>query len=595
MSTKLEKLMFAIDLQDGVTGLVGKMQKQLDDLAGHARQAFVQIGTGAAGIWAAGQSMDYMLTPARQMNKALMEVSSLDVEPKALQTLNREALAFSIRFGESASAVASSAYDIQSSIAGLSGDELSRFTVSSNVLAKATKADAATITSYVGTMYGIFKNQANDMGKAKWVEQLTGQTATAVQMFKTTGQEMSSAFTSLGANATAAGIGVAEQMAILGTLQSTMSGSEAGTKYKAFLAGVGNAQQQLGLKFTDANGNMLGMMDILDKLKGKFGDSFDVAESDTLKKAFGSDEAVSLIKLLMADTKGLGASIDQLGKVQGMDKATTMAGRMVDPFDRATQGVNALITVVGQALLPSINPLVDGFTDVTGTMVRWADMFPNLTRWVGYGIMLILGFGAVLGLASVASGVARISMFGLSTVMGPITGTLGLMRKAWALYSGAQWVANAAMWGFPGTWIVMALVALVAAVGAVIWWWDDLKAAFLDTSWGQAIMGVIDQVAGVFKWYFDMLGRMWGWVLEKVQAVQKFLGMDSGASAEVNAPAMLEAPRSASVPAGGVTQSISNAVSKNSSNSRTIQQVNITTSKPMDAQSMNEMAWMAAG
>ncbi|WBF68253.1 phage tail tape measure protein [Desulfovibrio subterraneus] len=595
MSTKLEKLMFAINLQDGVTGPVGKMQKQLDDLAGHARKSFVQIGTGAAGIWAAGQSMDYMLTPARQMNKALMEVSSLDVEPKALKTLNREALAFSIRFGESASAVASSAYDIQSSIAGLSGDELSRFTVSSNVLAKATKADAATITSYVGTMYGIFKNQANDMGKAKWVEQLTGQTATAVQMFKTTGQEMSSAFTSLGANATAAGIDVAEQMAIMGTLQSTMSGSEAGTKYKAFLSGVGNAQQQLGLKFTDANGNMLGMMDILDKLKGKFGDSFDVAESDTLKKAFGSDEAVSLIKLLMADTKGLGASIDQLGKVQGMDKATTMAGRMVDPFDRATQGVNALITVVGQALLPSINPLVDGFTDVTATMVRWADMFPNLTRWVGYGIMLILGFGAVLGLASVASGVARISMFGLSTVMGPITGTLGLMRKAWALYSGAQWVANAAMWGFPGTWIVMALVALVAAVGAVIWWWDDLKAAFLDTSWGQAIMGVIDQVAGVFKWYFDMLGRMWGWVLEKVQAVQKFLGMDSGASAEVSAPAMLEAPRSASVPAGGVTQSISNAVSKNSSNSRTIQQVNITTSKPMDAQSMSEMAFMAAG
>lgn len=594
MSTKLEKLMFSIDLLDGVTGPVGKMQNKLDGMANYAKRTFQQIGYGAAGIWAAGKSMDYMLTPARQMNKALSEVASLDVEPKALKTLNREALAFSIQFGESATAVASSAYDIQSSIAGLSGDELSRFTVSSNVLAKATKADAATITSYVGTMYGIFKQQATAMGKAQWVEQLTGQTATAVQMFKTTGQEMSSAFTAVGANATSAGIAVSEQMAILGTLQSTMSGSEAGTKYKAFLSGVGNAQKQLGLSFTDSQGNMLGMMDILGKLKGKFGDALDVAESDALKKAFGSDEAVSLIKLLMADTTGLAASMDQLAKVQGMDKATQMAGKMVDPFDRASAGVSALVTVVGQALLPSINPLVDGFTDVTATMVRWSGMFPNLTRYVGYGIAAILGFGAVLGLASVASGVARISMFGLNVVMGPIAGTLGIMRKAWVLYTGAQWVANAAMWGFPGTWIVAALVALVVAVGAVIYWWDDLKKAFLDTSWGQAIMAVIDQVVAAFKWYFDQLGKVWSWIEDKVHAVQGFLGLDTG-SGEVAAPAMLDAPRSTSVPSGGVTQSISNAVTKNSSNSRSVGQVSITTSKEITPQTIDEILFMGAG
>ena len=35
-----------------------------------------------------------------------------------------------------------------------------------------------------------------------------------------------------------------------------MSGSEAGTKYKAFLSGVGSAQKELGLKFTDKSGNM---------------------------------------------------------------------------------------------------------------------------------------------------------------------------------------------------------------------------------------------------------------------------------------------------------------------------------------------------
>src|SRR5690606_188378 len=124
-----------------------------------------------------------------------------------------------------------------SAIGGLVNGELAKFTEASNILAKGTKADAGTITAYMGTMYGIFQDQAIKMGKAEWVQMLTGQTAEAVRMFKTSGAEMSSAFTSLGANAQSAGIDMAEQMAVLGTLQATMSGSEAGTKYKSFLNG----------------------------------------------------------------------------------------------------------------------------------------------------------------------------------------------------------------------------------------------------------------------------------------------------------------------------------------------------------------------
>ncbi|WP_206196936.1 hypothetical protein [Zooshikella ganghwensis] len=75
-------------------------------------------------------------------------------------------------------------YDIQSAIGGLTGQELSQFTKASGVLAAATKADTATITNYMGTMYGIFSEQAEVMGKANWVNMVAGQTASAVQMFK---------------------------------------------------------------------------------------------------------------------------------------------------------------------------------------------------------------------------------------------------------------------------------------------------------------------------------------------------------------------------------------------------------------------------
>ncbi|MFW5487376.1 MAG: phage tail tape measure protein [Desulfovibrio sp.] len=507
---QLNELFFKLSLLDNVTGAAGKIQKKLDGLAGTARKSFRQIGYGAAGMWGAGKGMMSLVDPARQMQRALGEVGSLGVAGKSLDQLNRQALAFSIQYGGTAADVAASAYDIQSSISGLDGSELASFTNASNVLAKATKADAGTITDYTGTMYGIFKSQADKMGKAKWVEQLAGKTATAVQMFKTTGMEMSSAFTSIGANATSAGIAASEQMAVLGTLQSTMSGSEAGTKYKAFLSGVGQAQSKLGLRFTDSQGKMLGIMDILGKLKKKFGDTLDVNESDTLKKAFGSDEAVSMVKLLMADTTGLGESINKLGQVTGMDKARKMARSMVDPFDRLAAGGRALSIVMGQALLPVINPIVDGFANLSARMVGWSEKFPNITKWIGYGATAILGFTAVLGLASVASGVMRVATFGLSTVFSPLTGVLGLVRKAWTAYTGCQWLANAALWGFPGTWLVGALVGVVAAVGAVIYWWDDLKAAFLDTSWGKAIAGAFGTVANWFATLYSLAGKALG-------------------------------------------------------------------------------------
>ncbi|MBY8075295.1 phage tail tape measure protein, partial [Vibrio fluvialis] len=215
------------------------------------------------------------------------EVKSLGVHEDALKSLQRTALDFSSEYGKSAVEFTGAAYDIQSAIAGLEGSDLAKFTKASGVLAAATKADTSTITDYMGTMYGIFKNDAAALTNGVWVEKLTGMTATAVQMFKTDGSKMSQAFTSLGANATSAKIAMSEQMAILGILQATMSGSEAGTKYKSFLAGVGKAQDKLGLSFTDSQGKMLPMLDILDKLKGKFGDTLDVAESDALKAAFG--------------------------------------------------------------------------------------------------------------------------------------------------------------------------------------------------------------------------------------------------------------------------------------------------------------------
>ena len=140
------------------------------------------------------------------------------------------------------------------------------------MLAKATKADTETTSQYLGSMYNLFKSEADKVGRVQWVEQLTSQTALAVKLFRTDGAQLKDAFKEAGAIATASGVSFAEQMAVIGTLSSTMEGGDAGGRYKAFFENIGNASEKLGIQFTDANNKVLPMVDILGKLQGKFGD-----------------------------------------------------------------------------------------------------------------------------------------------------------------------------------------------------------------------------------------------------------------------------------------------------------------------------------
>lgn len=486
--------MMVIGLVDQVTKPLAGITNEINGAMSAAEKGMEQAAKGGAGLWATGVAIQNALMPAIEMDRKLGEVKSLGVTDEALKQLQQTALEFASDYGKSATEFVGASYDIQSAIAGLTGEELSQFTKASGVLAAATKADTATITSYMGTMYGIFKNQAEEMGKAAWVEDVAGMTASAVQMFKTTGMEMSSAFTSVGANATAAGIAMSEQMAILGTLQSTMSGSEAGTKYKAFLAGVGGAQDKLNLSFVDAQGKMLPMLDILEKLQGKFGDTLDVAESDELKKAFGSDEAVSLIKLLMADTQGLAASIDSLGQTKGMGKAEQMAAAMTDQSHRLEASWFAIRTAAFSMVLPAFNAVTGSIADGLMWLTSMTSEYPVLTEVLSYAAIGALSLGGVVASLSLVMGIAKMMAGGWAVTTAVLSGVFKVLRISTIAMTAATWLFNAALWANPITWIIAGIVALVAAVGAMIYWWDEIKASFADTTWFKIIAAAIDGV-----------------------------------------------------------------------------------------------------
>ncbi|MBM4990165.1 phage tail tape measure protein [Vibrio parahaemolyticus] len=508
-----EALRFQVGLIDQISKPLGNIQRQLNDVTNTYRQGTHTMMAGAAGMVGAGFALQQALMPAIEMDRALGEVKSLGVADEQLKQLSDTALEFAVDYGKSASDFVAASYDIQSAISGLGGNELSEFTRASGVLAAATKADTSTITNYVGTMYGIFQNSANEMGKADWVNVLGGQTAKAVQMFKTTGDGMSSAFTSVGAAATSVGVGMTEQMAILGTLQSTMSGSEAGTKYRAFLAGTAKAQEALNMQFTNAQGQMLPMVDILNQIKGRYGETISVAEAAELSKAFGTQEATAMIQLLMQNTDGLATSINELGKVKGLDVAEQMAGAMTDQWERLEQGVFAISAAFGAVLLPAILPVVGGMAEGATAIVQWTQMFPNLTKYIGFAGMAILGAAAAGGAFTLMMGVGKQAMATYMLTMKLFTGVNFLLTKGMAGLRVAMLAANIAIAANPIILIVGAVIAATAAVGALIYYWDDLKASFGDTTWFPVLEGALTLITMPFRAMFEFIKAGWQWVM----------------------------------------------------------------------------------
>ena len=531
MADRSARLAFILSLTDKVSAPLGRVKTSFSDLATQGENNIKQMGLGLGGMIGAAKGITASLEPALEMNRALGEVRSLGVAEDALSALNQKSLEFSVNYGENARDFVASAYSINGAIQGLSGNQLATFTNTSNLLAKATKSDADTMGAYVGTMYNLFKTSADAMGKSQWVEKLGGQTALAAQLFRTNGAQLKDAFKEVGQIANTAGVDIAEQFAVIGTLSSTMEGGDAGGLYKSFFENIGAASDKLGMKFTEQNGQLMPMADILAKLEGKFGDLTSAAANTKLTEAFGG-EGARVINALAKDTDRFKNGLEQLGKVRGLENAEKMAKAMVDPWQQFGAAVQALRIAFGQALIPMLAPLMDKLVGIAGTLTRWTQLFPNISRVVGITVLVILGLTAgmaamtfTVGLAKMVwlslitiwkvltwTGFRSIAMFLYHTVMiaGFVVGMvamytwMGLVKGAMLLWQGAIWLVNAAMLANPVLLIIIGIVALVAVVAAAIVYWDQWTAALMNTA-------AFKWIAGQLQALSDWFGSIGGW------------------------------------------------------------------------------------
>lgn len=448
------KLSLIVNMIDNLTGPMAKIQSSFGDAESKMNklnQNFSDMTKSGLGFATTGAAIaSAVLSPVAatfSTRKALGELSSVGVED--LQTLENAATNFSNQWaGTTKTDFITAAYDIKSGIASLNDEAVAKYTEIAGITAKGTKATIGEMTSLFATGYGIYKDFYKNMSDIDFGEMFAAGIGHAANIFKTDGANMSQAISSLGAAATSAKVPMEEQFAVLGMLQATMSGSEAGTKYRAFIESAARAGDTLGLKFTDANNQLLGMPEILSLLKGKFGETMDAVEKMELQKAFGTDEAVAMVDLMYTKTgelqDGILSVYDSMGG--GVSEVEKMANAINqtegEKFIVLKQNLQNITEEIGTQLLPTVNKFLSKGNEVLKSVSGWIKENESLVGTIAHVVLFMGVLLTVFGLGSSvlgATGMVVLKLAGnFKTFVGIVKNIPGILQTVYlkALYAG---------------------------------------------------------------------------------------------------------------------------------------------------------------
>lgn len=499
----MNNLDFTLSLIDKFTRPLKVAQNSAVQFADKSVQAFKRIGIGGAALYAVGQSIGGMLAPAFDMFNALREQSARGIDSGVLKSVQRDALAFSATYGTVATDFVNSTAEINSAIAGLTGQELPKITRVANLMAFEMKTSTAETSEFMRQMFGNFRSDADAMGKVQFAEQLAGKMTMMRQQFGLELGMVKDLMEGARGAGTNYGIGMDEQLAVLGELSRTL-GSEASGAYEGFVTSALEGAKKLGLSFTDTNGKMLSMPEMLTKLQGKYGESLEgnLKAQKELDDAFGSSSAV--VKQLYGNVAVLQRNITILGGADGLKRTEEAAAKLVKPMDRFMAIIRAIQIAIGLTLVPVLNPLLDWAAQMGQTFARWMQLFPNIARVVGYAAMAVLGFAAVGATLNIIMGVSAFVLAGWSIALKVATGVLKVLRMV-AMLTGAA--INFMSW--PVLLVVGAIALLVAGCYLLVKHWDTVKAAVMNTAAFQAVAQVVEWLAGVFSAAWQYIADGW--------------------------------------------------------------------------------------
>lgn len=235
-------------------------------------------------------------------------------------------------------------------------------------------------------------------------------------------------------------------------------------------SGSGSAAEmfsELGISIKDATGNMKAPEDVFTDVVSLF----DKLENSAAKTALATElfgkSGAELLPLLNEGEKGLAqlyTEAEKSGNVLSGEalSAADEYGKNIDKLKLQFQGV---VLEVGTALIPLLHELRNQISTLIGNVTTWMKANPELV--------------STLAELAVKGAVILIPLGKFLTIAGAIIAFIHKLSGVIKVLSGVTKVFNLTLLASPITWIILGIVALIAAIVLLIKNWDQVATFFV--------------------------------------------------------------------------------------------------------------------
>lgn len=282
--------------------------------------------------------------------------------------------------------------------------------------------------------------------------------------------------------------------------------------------------EDLGIKIKDSAGNLRQPNEIFEDVADIFHNTEDgIGKTALAVELFGKSGA-DLIPMLNDGKAGLKAFYAEAERL-GLALSNEMIAKgdaFSDQLENIGEQVKGVKLQLGAALIPALSAATEKISKVIDKITKWVQENPELAATIGNIAMTTGKWIAILGTAAIAIGSVTfiVGQFGkvFRTVSDTIkigtdiykglTGATAAAGKSTIAYTigqkmaaAAQWLFNTALFGCPVIWIVVGIMAIIAAVVLLVKYWDE-GAAWFKKLW--------DSIVGIFKAAWEAIKKVWG-------------------------------------------------------------------------------------
>jgi TP901 family phage tail tape measure protein len=416
----------------------------------------------------------------------------------------------------------SSGLDMRAAIAGTS---------TAMTVAKATMGDGQETASLLATVYANMGSKTADVTGE--MTRLGDVLAKTQQMFKFPNLAVLTEGLKYGVPvAKQYGMSMEQLSAVIGTLNDAgIEGGMAGTTLAATMRQMNKASKELGFGIARTADGGVDLIGTMSNLQAKFGSKMKLpAVQEAFQKAFG-DEGLKGVTLLMGKVDRMQGAMGGLKNAAGTAAAAAkiMEDTPAEKMKRFQNVIDDLKMTLAAGLTPALEKVRAVLTWAADGLRSFAEKHPLLTKLAGGFAVVLMGVVSIVGPIMLAGGALIWLAGGVVTARGKIEKWVGTLRaagsalksfavSAWntartalvALWQGflrlvpAIWNTTVALLANPITWIVVGIMALVAAIVLVITHWGRFKAAFA-SAW-EAIKGFFGDIWG---WIAGLAGKFW--------------------------------------------------------------------------------------